>query len=108
MTLFFDRQGNHIPNVLAWAELYETDSIRRVAFDEVRKDDRTFHVSTIWEGIDHDLVPTHTPLIFETAVFEIVDNKPRHLRDMERTATEAEALAMHADTIRKITEGEDL
>jgi hypothetical protein len=54
-------------------------------------------VSTVWLGLDHsfNLKPKHTPIIFETMVFPPRLMKRWFGEDMDRYATEEQAVAGH-------------
>lgn len=60
---YYDIDGNPI-EMLEWAELFEDDSYKRVALDEIGD----VQVSTVWLGLDHNWADG-PPIIFETMVF---------------------------------------
>jgi hypothetical protein len=89
---FWDRQRNLLPDVLAWAQLYESTAYRNVAVDKEGES----MVSTIWEGFEAlAQMQDYTPAIFETATF---DNGK--LIDKYRWVTEEDALEGHAQLCR--------
>jgi hypothetical protein len=82
---YYDRQGT--PMTLDEWVYEHSGEYKRVALDE-RGDVR---VSTVWLGLDHNW-GSGPPLIFETMVFG-----GDHDEEQWRWATEAEALAGHAE-----------
>src|SRR5215469_1848635 len=90
MSLFYDRQGRPIDDVLTWGRLFETS-------DRCVGDTRVggVRVSTVWLGIDHSWGPG-PPLIFETMIFGGPDDQAQ-----ERYATEAEAALGHEYWVRR-------
>lgn len=54
--------------MMEWARTFE--HYRHIGLDYVRLRGRTFRVSTVWLGLDHNWRPNGRPLIFETMVFE--------------------------------------
>jgi hypothetical protein len=94
VTGFFDRKGEPMEDVLAWARAYEDTLYRLVAVDHTE----TRMVSTIWEGFDTSVVLLDMPVpgfIFETALME-----NGSIVDKQRWATEEEALEGHATACR--------
>ena len=65
---YFDRDGQPI-TMWQWAALLASDEYRRVAEDVVAD----FWVSTVWLGLDHQLLPELPKLTFETMVFTADD-----------------------------------
>ncbi len=51
-----------------WAEFFEDNEKRQVAYDEIRHGEATIKVSTVFLGLNHNLLPG-PPLWFETMVF---------------------------------------
>ena len=100
---YYDRQGNPMPDVLAWAKKAEgQDGYKRVA--ETRVGD--YWISTVWVGLD--MAFTGPPLIFETMVFwQGHDDEPHdHALDGEqdRYTTEEQALAGHDQMVARVRE----
>ena len=85
MYMYFSRDGSPI-SVIEWADAPKID--RRVA--ETTLSDGKW-ISTVWLGLNHRL-DDGPPLIFETMVFP---------SDMERYATESEAIEGHNRMVEK-------
>lgn len=96
--LHYDRAGEVIDDVMAWAALYEVDDYRRVAFDEVGD----AAVSTVWVGLDMRFWPGSPPMIFETMIFG-----GDHDGAQWRWATEEQARAGHQRVVQRLQRGED-
>jgi hypothetical protein len=62
-----DHEGNPVRqhDEMAWAEFMKDADARRVAFDEAGK----WTVTTVFMGIDHDVVGNGPPLLWKTMVF---------------------------------------
>ena len=88
---YYDRTGQPISSMLAWAKKYEERDYKIVKQTVL---DNGKWVSTVWVGIDHayGLGP---PLIFETMIF--AKHGDWHDLDCYRYSTEAEALAGHEE-----------
>jgi hypothetical protein len=56
-------------------------------------------ISTVWLGLDHRMLESGKPLIFETMVFSKWGDYGE--LDMERYSTESEALAGHKRMVKK-------
>jgi hypothetical protein len=86
MSLFYNRKGEPIENVIEWAKLFEDPAYQIVAVDvDVEVDDfDNMHkmVSTIWSGLESNM--------FETAIL-----RDGMIEDFVRTVTEEEALHAH-------------
>lgn len=82
--MFWDRKGEPIEDVIAWAKLYEDVEYRVVAVDvdDMDPDKTSKMVSTIWNGITGNL--------FETATI-----RNGVIEDFVRSYSEEEALHMH-------------
>lgn len=95
---FYDRTGRQLADAIEWGSLSAQDDYRILQYDAL-PNGRV--VSTIWEGFDSVRVRgegiVRKPLIFETVVFRAVGSSQRLFE--EHTATEDEALAMHAATV---------
>lgn len=95
MSGYYDRQGNRLTQEEAFTPEHWDVDRRRVAVDQVGE----YHISTVHLVIDHQY-GDGPPLIFETMVFEGgiggVDLECR------RYATEAEALAGHAEVVESV------
>lgn len=92
--LYFDRSGKPM-ELLEWAAGFEEND-RHVKKDHVRCwifPLRVWWVSTVWLGLDHDLLGGGPPLIFETMVF------PGEAY-VERYSTEEGALEGHKRAVR--------
>lgn len=89
----FDRAGREI-NLREWAMLMENPGYKRVAFDQISKE---IEVSTVWLGLDHQLMHGGPILIFETLVFG-----GAHDGDMMRYSTEAQAEAGHIKVVNAL------
>lgn len=95
---YFDREGRPL-DLWQWAAMFEDGAARRVAEDDVGG----VWVSTVWLGLDHSFGTSPRPLIFETMCFGgPLDQEPR------RYATEAEALAGHAEVVTLVRHEVDL
>lgn len=88
--MWFNKAGEPI-SVAQWEVLHRDETYLRVASDHVGPD---LWVSTVWLGIDHGFGRGHRPIIFETMIFG-------GSMDTEcwRYATEAEAIAGHAEAL---------
>ena len=91
---YYDRRGNRL-TLTQWCGRMKDDAYRRVAFDRVGGAE----VSTVWLGLDHGW-GGGPPLIFETMVFGGDENEWQ-----ARYATEADAMAGHAEVVRKLKLG---
>lgn len=93
--MYYDRKGKKI-SLQDWMMFLscETADPRRVALDEFPGGSR---VSTVWLGLDHSF-GAGPPLIFETMVFGGEDFDDL---DMERYATEEEAIEGHKAMVAK-------
>jgi hypothetical protein len=89
---FYDPDGRPI-ELLEWAQMFESD--RRVAHDHAGG----YRVSTVWLGLDHQLIPGAPPLIFETMLFG--KGKPRD-QDQFRYSTLEQAREGHAAILREL------
>lgn len=91
MDRYYDRQGKPI-TLEAWCADFNDPQKKRVAYDETPQG----NVSTVWLGLNHAFVPG-TLAIFETLVFEgPLDG------EMDRYATEEEAVAGHAAMLARV------
>ena len=90
--VLFDREGNRIESYREWIRMCEDDSYRIVELSSIDHPDYDdlLYVSTVWmRGLDigpghYSAGATHTPLLFETAVFvdepfhgQIIDERSR-------------------------------
>lgn len=93
---WYDRSGRPIDMATADGLLGDR-AYSRIGLTEVTStsDHDVHRVSTVWLGLDHQL-DDGPPLIFETMVFT---NGAWDERLCRRYATEAEALAGHAETV---------
>lgn len=87
MIRYYDRQGKPIANMLEWAKLMGDPAYQRVRHTQINGEVR---VSTVWLGLDHNMMGDGPSLIFETMVFG-----GEHDQEMERYSTEEEACAGH-------------
>lgn len=105
MTLFWDRQGVPIEDVIEWATKFEDSEYRIVAVDQDAPG--TPMVSTIWQGMDLSMAtvmhPNGIPAIFETAY--LVDGA---VVDKYIWPSEASALEGHAMMVREFLHREPL
>jgi hypothetical protein len=62
-----DEDGNPVreEDPMTWTEFMRDDERRRVAFDEAGK----WTVSTVFMGLDHDVIGTGQPVLWKTMVF---------------------------------------
>ena len=95
MSRYFDRQGQPMSDVFAWARLFEDRAYQVV--QQTTLADGTL-VSTVWLGLNHQY-GDGPPLIFETMVFPASGAD----RDQERYSTEADAWVGHAKMVNKWT-----
>ena len=94
--MWYDRQGNSVNN-MEWIESKLSDnSYKRVA--ETTLSDGKW-ISTVWLGLDYSH-GNGPPLIFETMVFEFIDNRPSEI-DMQRYSTEEDAIIGHLEMVKK-------
>ena len=98
MSRYYNRLGQPIP-LERWIELMDDDEYRRVASTRVRR----WLVSTVWLGLDHNVLG-HMPLIFETMVFDEESDDKHHDLEMERYTTECQALLGHDATVQRVSE----
>lgn len=94
--MYYSREGDPI-SLRDWAENRQTAEMKRVA----RTVSEHFVVSTVYIGIDHNFAMEGPPLIFETMVFggELEG-------EMDRYATEEEALRGHEEMVRRVRRAE--
>lgn len=88
---YYDRHGEPLTGVLAWAEWMEDEENKRVALDSFYGTD----ISTVCLGLDHNW-GEGPPIIFETMVFShdsFYDGLTR------RYSTEAQARKGHVRTV---------
>jgi len=91
---YFDRQGNPM-ELLEWGRKLEDHEYKRVR--KTTLPDGKW-VSTVWLGLDHNLLLRGPRAIFETMVFESEGGADC---DMERYSTEEEAIAGHEAMVKK-------
>lgn len=113
--LFYDKEGKPIYDTLKWAKLFEDTAYQIIKQDYTP--DKSYWVSTVWLGIDHDFsyrygelfkVNPH-PVIFETMVFDRRKIKDSFTDlDQYRYTTEGEAKAGHKELLEKYTDIEQL
>lgn len=99
-SLCYDRAGNPIDHE-RFCELIRDDAYRQVALDDVGG----VRVSTIWLGVDHGAGyrDEDLPVIFETMVYAVDDAGFTSFGEWQRRYhTEAEALAAHAELVRRM------
>jgi hypothetical protein len=91
--MFYDREGNAI-DLMEYAAKFENRDYQCVKRDEVNG----VTVSTVWLGCDHAF-GHGPPRIFETMVFggELDGEQVRY-------GTEAEAVAGHAEMLKRVRE----
>jgi hypothetical protein len=104
-SLFYDRQGRPLPNVLAWAKLFEDVEYQVVAQEDVLgSTGEMAWVSTVWLGVPQNLSGLEgygPPIIFETAIFRSGED----VEIWDRYATEQAALDGHRFLIQTMTDG---
>ena len=83
---------------MEWAALFEDPDYQRVKLT-VGAGRR---VSTVWLGIGHSFDPHANPLIFETMIFKEVEGSDDDGEvDVQRYATEEQALAGHEEMVQQ-------
>ena len=92
MGVFYNKKGEVIDRA-TWGKLFEDMPYRRI---EDTRLPNNYRVSTVWLGIDHSF--SDGKEIFETMVFYGDDMGDV---DMERYATEEEAIAGHERMVEK-------
>jgi hypothetical protein len=91
MSEYYGRDGEPMtPD--EWLEKFSDFDYKRVALDKIGD----VEVSTVWLGLNHNW-GAGRPLIFETLTFGGPDDG-----DMDRYATEAEALRGHEQTVSRL------
>ena len=96
-SLYYDKDGTPISDVLFWAKKYEALGYKRVA--ETTLSDGKW-VSTVWLGIDHSFRDDGPPIIFETMVFQSYEPLGSEL-ETKRYSTLGEAKAGHAAMVAR-------
>lgn len=97
----YDREGKKI-TLEQWCILTALDQEYRIVKQEHIG---PYYVSTVWLGINQDFFGhSNKPVIFETMIFYICDEKDELDQDMERYCTEEEALAGHEKMVLKCLE----
>ena len=96
MSEYYDRQGSPI-TMNQWAAMFKDWDVKNVAQSDVGVSGDTVHVSTVWLGMNHQWMPDGRPLIFETLV-----QGGSLSQEMDRYATEAEALTGHAAMCERV------
>lgn len=94
MADYYNRQGQPIGR-MDWAK---NSDDKKVAYDEVTVDSKTYRVSTVWLGLNHQF-GDGPPLIFETKVFP--EDSYMDL-ECERYSTEEDALVGHRTMVEYI------
>lgn len=111
-----DANGEPVPctDLLEWARWFETSHEERI----IRRDMTPFHiVSTVFLGLDHNWRTGELPVLFETMVFqrvqEITTVFGRRRKtvlgdetDMDRYSTRAEAVAGHERLLAEVRQRE--
>lgn len=90
MTQFFDRKGEQLADVIAWAILFEDNEYRNLRRDEVGNQ----CVSTIWMGFDQSMAFNEVETaarIFETVLMHNGEVVYKVFSDTEEEAFEAHA-----------------
>ena len=97
---YFDRRGNSM-SLMDWSEKF-----RDMDYKVIRRTDLPDGklVSTVWLGMDHNF-GSGAPLIFETMVFPSQGDFGE--LDMDRYATEAEAITGHEAMVARWTPQQD-
>lgn len=67
-SIFYDREGNPVDDVLEWASIFDSD---RVVVQSIHKGRRgEVWISTVFTGFDQGHGLSSGPLLFESMVFE--------------------------------------
>jgi len=69
MAMYFDKEGNELPDTKAWGKLFEDKTYQVVQQDTLTVEGREVFVSTVWLGLDHGFGMGGPPVIFETMIF---------------------------------------
>lgn len=100
---YYDREGNSL-DPEAWVLLYERETYRCVRATNVGE----YRVSTLWLGIDHNLILAGPPVIFATYVLARPDRTVPHWSRMnaftERYTTEQAAIDGHEARVQFVCE----
>ena len=100
MTRFYDRNGRPLP-LLRWGYLYGQRTyhiVARAVVTSATDPKLTYLVSTLWMGFDPDILrPPVVPNIYETVALT-----PHQILELERTATERQAILTHDAIVRRI------
>lgn len=82
-------EGNPVPepDLLRWAEWFESSGARRVAFTQVSDEVK---VSTVFLGLDHNFGMQGPPVLWETMIFG-----GKHDTEMWRYSSKEDALVGH-------------
>jgi hypothetical protein len=84
------------PDLLKWASSIEDAQSRVVKQDHIAQ----FLVSTVFLGLDHRLSGKGPPIVFETMVFQKIDDRNQPVSYQTRCATWDEAVVMHDLAVR--------
>jgi hypothetical protein len=95
--IFYRRDGTPCPDEMEWAKQFSRDHAQKRVRETILSNG--LWVSTVWIGIDHAF-NNGPPMIFETMVFPSKERLGEDL-DMERYATEAEAIDGHRRMVEK-------
>lgn len=99
MTEFFDRNGKRM-TLMQWARAWEDIKYRVLGSHYIGN----LWVSTVWLGIDHDVLNAmrehkHPPQIFESMIFERLDDEGWGCLEMRRYRTERDAMVGHTELV---------
>ena len=98
---YYDKNGIKI-DVVEWGRLFEDMSYKIIKKDDIIVDDKTYMVSTVWLGINHNFSGKGEPIIFETMIF----GKDYDGEYQERYHTEKGAIYGHKKAIKLLKSGE--
>tara|TARA_Y100000310_G_C20447834_1_gene699269 strand:- start:545 stop:853 length:309 start_codon:yes stop_codon:yes gene_type:complete len=99
--MYYDKNGKSL-EVMEWAKKLEDFDYKCVKKDILKNG---IVVSTVWLGLDHNIIEQGSPLIFETMVFP-KEGESSEL-DVDRYSTEEEALNGHQKMIDKFKESNE-
>lgn len=89
--IYFDKDGSPL-NLMEWAYKFELMSYRIVSRTKIDK----YEVSTVWIGLDQDIMQQGVPIIFETMIF-CADKDDEFYHWIDRYSTLEEAQKGHFD-----------
>lgn len=107
--ILIDGEPVEEPDLIKWAEWFERSGEERIVKQTILGG---YLISTVFLGLDHNFSRTfplpegYKPLVFETMIFKLTDNKNDENREpidyMVRTSTRKKAWEAHRAGIREV------